>query len=84
MVLRSLAEYIRTMRQQNSELSYKNTELRLQLVQLEAALKAKDAESQRWLELTLEWKLEAANWQQTALAAIAKAEAMEHSPGRKQ
>jgi hypothetical protein len=77
MVLRSLAEYIRTMRQQNSELLHRNTELRLQLVQLEAALKAKDAEAQRWLDLTLEWKLEAASWQQTALAAIAKAEAIE-------
>jgi hypothetical protein len=77
MVLRSIAEFIRTMRQQNSELLYNNTELRLHVVQLEAALKAKEEESQRWLEMTLEWKLAAANWQQAALAAIAKAEAIE-------
>lgn len=51
-------------------LEQRNTDLRLQLILAKADMA-------RWQELAIGWERQAANWEQTAIAAVAKANALE-------
>lgn len=66
----ALASYVQ-------RLIYRNTQLRLQNMQLTADLNAQIAAVERWAQIARDSQTLAANWETTALAAIAKAELME-------
>ncbi len=60
-------------------LCWKNTELRLRVILLEAELRTAKQDAEAWKQFAISWEHETINWQQVALAAVAKSEKAERA-----